>query len=289
MSLSSLGLWTTLARLQPEASSANALDVLETVGFGDAPDFTRERLTAAGCRLDDAVRVRFPRSLVEDTIARANRALLLHGRRPEHDIDASGSKTWFSTGCGSVRVVDSESRTTRPTTAADVYDFARLVDALDHEALADVGKPFPPQRFRVSKELYVAATREQAQAECFPYIRAKYDAYRDWGQDTALPAGESFESFEGSMAELTSGRFISTNSGIGRVLGRYGRPLPEAPHRHRRGVRRLRVPCASLPVARRLFGADAAVGVRPGLHRKSSTGRAIYSGSVGQARKWRNR
>ena len=76
---------------------------------------------------------------------------------------------------------------------------------LYREALAGAGKPFPPERFRVSKELYVAATREQARAECFPYIRAKYDAYRDWGQDTVLPPGESFE---GSMAELTSGRFI---------------------------------------------------------------------------------
>ena len=76
---------------------------------------------------------------------------------------------------------------------------------LYREALADAGKLFPPGRFRVSKELYVAATREQAEAECFPYIRAKYDAYRDWGQDTVLPSGESFE---GSMAELTSDRFI---------------------------------------------------------------------------------
>ena len=81
---------------------------------------------------------------------------------------------------------------------------------LYREALADAGKPFPPERFRVSKELYVAATREQAQAECFPYIRAKYDAYKDWGQDTVLPPGESFE---GSMAELTSGRFIIGSPG----------------------------------------------------------------------------
>ena len=55
----------------------------------------------------------------------------------------------------------------------------------------------------MSKELYVAAPREQAQAECFPFIRAKYDAYRDWGQDTVLPPGESFE---GAMAELTAAR-----------------------------------------------------------------------------------
>ena len=77
--------------------------------------------------------------------------------------------------------------------------------ALYREALADAGKPFPPERFRVSKELYIAATRERAEAECFPYIRAKYEAYKDWGQDSVLPAGESFE---GSMAELTAGRFI---------------------------------------------------------------------------------
>ena len=122
----------TLTDRDKSAIHRAALDILETVGFGEAPDFTRERLLAAGCRVSDENRLCFPRSLVEDTIARANKALTLYGQKPGHDIDASGSKTWFSTGCGSVRIVDPETRTARPTTATDVYDFARLVDTLDN-------------------------------------------------------------------------------------------------------------------------------------------------------------
>ena len=49
------------------------------------------------------------------------------------------------------------------------------------EALAEAGKPFPPEKFRLSKELYVGRSREEAERECFPYVKAKYDAYKDWG------------------------------------------------------------------------------------------------------------
>ena len=73
------------------------------------------------------------------------------------------------------------------------------------EALAEAGKPFPPQRFRLSKELYVASTREQARKEVFPFIAHKYDVYKRWGQDTVLPSGETFD---GDVASLASDRFI---------------------------------------------------------------------------------
>ena len=72
-------------------------------------------------------------------------------------------------------------------------------------ALAEQGKSFPPPRFRLSKELYVAPTREQAERESYPYIQAKYAAYSAWGQDAVLPAGESFAK---SIAELREDRFI---------------------------------------------------------------------------------
>ena len=118
---------TDMARIH-----AAALDVLETVGFGEVPDSTRELLAAAGCTMSDAGRIVFPRALVEDTVAKADSSITLFGQKPEHDIDASGSKTYFSTGCGSVRVVDPNSRTVRPTAVSDIYDFARLVDTLDN-------------------------------------------------------------------------------------------------------------------------------------------------------------
>jgi trimethylamine--corrinoid protein Co-methyltransferase len=111
---------------------AGALEILESVGFGEAPDHTRDILVAAGCSVSEQGRILFPRSLVEDTIATAASSLVLHGQRPEHDLEVSGSRAYFSTGCGSVRVVDPHTRSVRPTTVADVYDFARLVDTLDN-------------------------------------------------------------------------------------------------------------------------------------------------------------
>ena len=72
-------------------------------------------------------------------------------------------------------------------------------------ALAESHKPFPPERFRLSKELYVAPTREQAERESLPYIKAKYDAYSAWGQDHVLPGDESFSK---SIEELSRDRFV---------------------------------------------------------------------------------
>jgi len=109
-----------------------ALEILETVGFGEAPESTQRILTDAGCSVTNTGRILFPRSLVEDTIAKANKSIVLYGQKPEHDLDISGTKTYFSTGCGSVRVVNPQSREVRNTTVADIYNFARLVDTLDN-------------------------------------------------------------------------------------------------------------------------------------------------------------
>ena len=109
-----------------------ALEVLETVGFAEAPDFTRERLIQAGCVEAPGGRITFPRQVVEDAIARANTSLVLYGQSPEHDVELSGSRTYYATGCGSILLVDAVTRETRSMTAADIYDFARIADALDN-------------------------------------------------------------------------------------------------------------------------------------------------------------
>ena len=72
-------------------------------------------------------------------------------------------------------------------------------------ALAQNKKPFPPEKFRLGKELYVAPTREQAEKLSYPYIKAKYAAYSAWGQDHVLPDGESFSK---SIEALSENRFI---------------------------------------------------------------------------------
>src|SRR5262245_2872487 len=76
--------------------------------------------------------------------------------------------------------------------------------ALYRRALQSAGKPMPAE-LPIIKELYVAPDRRTAFQECRPFLEAKYKAYGSWGQDKALPEGESFDvAFE----ELVRDRFI---------------------------------------------------------------------------------
>jgi alkanesulfonate monooxygenase SsuD/methylene tetrahydromethanopterin reductase-like flavin-dependent oxidoreductase (luciferase family) len=77
--------------------------------------------------------------------------------------------------------------------------------ALYREALAAEGKPFPPEHFRLGKELYIARDMDTALREALPYIATKYEAYAQWGQDEVLPAGESFKL---PIEQLRQDRFI---------------------------------------------------------------------------------
>ncbi len=116
--------------------------------------------------------------------------------RPPIIVAASGDKMVKR----AARIADAWSATGHGT----VDTLVRQTD-LYKAALAEAGKAFPPERFRLSKELYIAPTKEQAERECYPYLKAKYDAYTAWGQDSVLPEGESFS---GSIAELAENRFI---------------------------------------------------------------------------------
>ena len=75
---------------------------------------------------------------------------------------------------------------------------------LYRNALRDAGKP-PAAEVPLIKELYVAPDRKSAIQECRPFLEAKYKAYNAWGQDKALPEGDSFDvGFE----ELIRDRFV---------------------------------------------------------------------------------
>jgi alkanesulfonate monooxygenase SsuD/methylene tetrahydromethanopterin reductase-like flavin-dependent oxidoreductase (luciferase family) len=79
-------------------------------------------------------------------------------------------------------------------------------------ALDDCGKPFPAE-LPMMREVFAAPTRAEAIRLARPYLEAKYKAYRDWGQDKVMPAGDHFDlDFEdllndrflfGSPAEIT--------------------------------------------------------------------------------------
>ena len=89
-------------------------------------------MTAAGAILGDDGRLRFPRALIEDTIASANRSITLYSRDGKNDLDLSGSNVHFGTAGAAVHVVDVEGRIYRDSSVKDLFDAARLTDKLDN-------------------------------------------------------------------------------------------------------------------------------------------------------------
>jgi alkanesulfonate monooxygenase SsuD/methylene tetrahydromethanopterin reductase-like flavin-dependent oxidoreductase (luciferase family) len=71
-------------------------------------------------------------------------------------------------------------------------------------ALDECGKPLPSE-LPMLREVFVAPTRAEAIRLARPYLEAKYSAYRDWGQDKVMPAGDAFSvDFE----DLMNDRFL---------------------------------------------------------------------------------
>jgi trimethylamine--corrinoid protein Co-methyltransferase len=109
-----------------------ALDVLETIGLADATPCGIEYMTRAGAKMTPEGRLVFPRALVEDTVAHAARHFVLHGQEAKHDMEPWGSRVYFGTAGAAVHMVDAKTGSYRDSTTKDLYDIARVVDALEH-------------------------------------------------------------------------------------------------------------------------------------------------------------
>ena len=60
---------------------------------------------------------------------------------------------------------------------------------LYRRALDACGKPFPDE-FPARREVFVAESRDKAMELCKPFLKKKYAAYHEWGQDKAMPEGD---------------------------------------------------------------------------------------------------
>ena len=81
---------------------------------------------------------------------------------------------------------------------------ARQLDVYKR-ALDEAGKPFPAE-FPMMREVVVARTREEAIRTAGPYLEAKYNAYRQWGQDKVMPKGDN--DFGVMFDDLIQDRFL---------------------------------------------------------------------------------
>ena len=109
-----------------------ALDALETIGLAQAPPSGVAAMVAAGAVLGDDGRLRYPRALVEDMVAKAARNITLYGRDARFDLHLEPYRVHYGTAGAAVHVVEPETGDYRDPTTRDLHDAARLVQHLDN-------------------------------------------------------------------------------------------------------------------------------------------------------------
>lgn len=126
------GRYQPLTQAEIERIHNAALTALEQIGLADAPPSGIEIMTKAGAILGDDGRLRFPRTLVEDMLAKANRDVTLYARDPECNLDLSGQRVHYGTAGAAVHMVDVLTEEYRDSTVQDLHDAARISDVLDN-------------------------------------------------------------------------------------------------------------------------------------------------------------
>ncbi|MEJ2026143.1 MAG: trimethylamine methyltransferase family protein [Limibacillus sp.] len=111
---------------------AAALDALEQIGLGQPIPSCVEYCEAAGAKLGDDGRLRFPRAMIEDTLAKAGRGFTLYGRDEAFDIHPGGTRVHYGTAGAATMMVDVAEPGYRNATVKDMYDAARIVEVLDN-------------------------------------------------------------------------------------------------------------------------------------------------------------
>ncbi len=107
-----------------------ALRILAEIGIASATKRCIDTVVAAGGSVSESGRLLFPSDLVERVMETAARGFKLNGQAPEFDLDPSGTRIHLGTSGAAVHIVDSKTGEVRDTTLADLYDMARLAQAL---------------------------------------------------------------------------------------------------------------------------------------------------------------
>jgi len=125
------GRFNPLSRADVLAVHRAALELLGSVGIGQATPEVIQIATAQGCHLNAHGRLVFPPALVEDLLTKAAREYVIYSRDPAHaDLHVGGNRVHYATSGEAVSVLDFEARRYRPSTLKDIFDTARVVDAL---------------------------------------------------------------------------------------------------------------------------------------------------------------
>jgi len=181
-----------------------ALEILAHTGIGNPTSELVDLLLPRGLSLNEHGRLCFPKSVVEDVIAGAAREYTVHARGAragKDDIHCSKTRVYFSNSGSAVTTFDVDTRSYRPSTILDIYDFCRLVDRLDniHMAGATVIGTDVPDDFAHDLSMVYAMVAATEKPLCLSFRHREH----------IPPALEIFD-----LASGGSGRFLKKPSVI---------------------------------------------------------------------------
>jgi len=117
---------------QVEEIFHSALDVLERVGTRVYGEEGLALLRDAGCLVSDGDLVRIPSWLVKHALNTTPERIVVAGRDRRRRIVLEKDKIYFGTGSDCPSLIDPYTDEVRKYTYQDVYDAARISDALPH-------------------------------------------------------------------------------------------------------------------------------------------------------------
>ena len=129
------GMYQPLSLTDKQQIHRGALKILARTGVANATQELLDIVLPKGAEVSPEGRLCFPVQLMEDIIAGAAQGYVVHARGSragKDDMDCSGSRVYYSNSGTAVTTYDAKSRTYRPSSLRDIYDFTRLVDRLDN-------------------------------------------------------------------------------------------------------------------------------------------------------------
>jgi trimethylamine--corrinoid protein Co-methyltransferase len=137
MSLKGLsgGLYKPLSSEDIETIHRASLNILEKTGmkYETGLETTIDMLQSRGVTVDrKRYRIFFKPDLVTSQTDQAPEQVTLYSRDGNNDLDLTQHRVYLGTGGAAVKILDLESGEARSTTLNDLYQLARLADALDN-------------------------------------------------------------------------------------------------------------------------------------------------------------
>ncbi len=109
--------------------SDSAIRILSEIGMSDAPKELCDLILEYGGKLEGK-RLLYPTNLIESTIKRHQRVILLAGQTADNDLQVGGNYVYAGTGGAAPNLQNHKTKQYVPPKLKDLYDAARLADKL---------------------------------------------------------------------------------------------------------------------------------------------------------------